>query len=120
MTDSSDGAEPTRINFPPLLNGLDFLESTVTLLAAGEDVPTRNLKYAVVHLAAAVETLFKARLALKDPALVWASSHEYDAAKHATGAFQRCKWEDARKRVQRECMPETTLLTPRYFKVWGS
>ncbi|MEV2264953.1 hypothetical protein AB0J13_40720 [Streptomyces anulatus] len=116
MTDRGDGVEPTRVNFPPVLNGLDFLESTVTLLSAGEDVPPRNLKYAVVHLAAAVETLFKARLALKDPALVWAFSLEYDAAKHATGAFQSCKWEEARKRVQRECAPETTLLTPRYFK----
>lgn len=68
------------VNFPPVLNGLDFLESTVDLLAVKGDVPSRNLKYAVVHLASTAETLFKARLAMKKPALVWAKPDAYDRA----------------------------------------
>ncbi|MFM9697853.1 hypothetical protein [Streptomyces europaeiscabiei] len=114
-SESGHGAR-TPIHFPPVLNGLDFLESTVTLLGVEGDVPPRNLKYAVVHLAAAVETLLKARLALEDPKLVWTRSDQYDEAKHAAGDFSSVGWEDARKRVKRECPPETELLEPRYFK----
>ncbi|MFF9212874.1 MULTISPECIES: hypothetical protein [unclassified Streptomyces] len=104
------------VNFPPVLNGLDFLESTVDLLAVKEDVPPRNLKYAVVHLASAAETLFKARLATKSPALVWAKPDAYDPGKHARGDFISCGWEDARKRVIKECNLATELLEPRHFK----
>ncbi|MFI7236969.1 hypothetical protein [Streptomyces cyaneofuscatus] len=114
-SDEPEDLDDARVNFPPVLNGLDYLESTVKLLSGGEDVPPQNLKYAVLHLAAAVETLLKARLALKDPALVWADSSEYNEAKHRTGHFTSCKWGEARKRVLRECAPETTLLAPRYF-----
>jgi hypothetical protein len=85
----SDRGTRTPVHFPPVLNGLDFLESTVTLLAVEGNVPPRNLKYAVVHLAAAVETLLKARLALEDPKLVWTRSDQYDGAKHAAGDFNR-------------------------------
>ncbi|MFF4543662.1 hypothetical protein ACFY1J_05355 [Streptomyces sp. NPDC001406] len=112
---ATKGSGPS-INFPPVLNGLDFLESTVDLLAAQEEVPPRNLKYAVVHLASAAETLFKARLAMKNPALVWATPDGYDPAKHARGDFKSCGWEDARKRVIKECDLDTTLLEPRHFK----
>ncbi|WP_371605062.1 hypothetical protein OG345_41690 (plasmid) [Streptomyces sp. NBC_01220] len=106
----------TPVHFPPVLNGLDFLESTATLLSVEGDVPPRNLKYAVVHLAAAVETLLKARLALEDPRMVWTYSDQYDEAKHAAGAFRSVDWEEARKRVKKECAPETELLEPRFFK----
>lgn len=109
----------TPVHFPPVLNGLDFLESTATLLSVNGDVPPRNLKYAVVHLAAAVETLLKARLALEDPKLVWTRSELFDEAKHAAGDFNSVGWEEARKRVkkvQRECPPDTKLLEPRFFK----
>lgn len=109
------GSGPS-VNFPPVLNGLDFLESTVDLLAVKEDVPPRNLKYAVVHLASAAETLFKARLAMKKPALVWAIPDAYDPGKHARGDFKSCGWEDARKRVIQECDLEAELLEPRHFK----
>ncbi|MFB7576364.1 hypothetical protein [Streptomyces sp. NPDC056165] len=104
------------VNFPPVLNGLDFLESTVDLLAVKGEVSPRNLKYAVVHLASAAETLFKARLAMKTPALVWAKPDAYDPGKHARGDFQSCGWEDARKRVIKKCDLETELLEPRHFK----
>ncbi|MFI9248161.1 hypothetical protein ACIGXF_37655 [Streptomyces sp. NPDC053086] len=104
------------VNFPPVLNGLDFLESTVDLLAVKGDVPPRNLKYAVVHLASAAETLFKARLAMKKPALVWAKPDTYDPGNHARGDFQSCGWQDARKRVIAEFDLDTELLAPRHFK----
>ncbi|MFF4140828.1 hypothetical protein ACFY0A_05425 [Streptomyces sp. NPDC001698] len=116
MTDTSAKAGGPSVNFPPVLNGLDFLESTVDLLSVKEDVPPRNLKYAVVHLASAAETLFKARLAMKTPALVWAAPGDYDPARHVRGDFKSCGWEDARKRVIKECSLETELLEPRHFR----
>ncbi|MGW0955395.1 hypothetical protein [Streptomyces sp. NPDC002545] len=116
MSESHGEGNPTRVNFPPVLNGLDFLESAAELLAAEGTVSPRNLKYAVVHLAAGVETILKARLALEDPALVWASSGEYDEVKHKLGDFKSVGWEDARKRVKRHCTPETDLPQPRFFK----
>lgn len=115
-TGSKDNLARTPVHFPPVLNGLDFLESAATLLSVEGDVPPRNLKYAVVHLAAAVETLLKARLALEDPRLVWVNSDIYDEAKHASGEFNSVAWEEARKRVKNKCAPETELLEPRFFK----
>jgi hypothetical protein len=48
---------------PPVDNGLDYLVSVVDHLR-GEEVGRRELKYAVVHLQAAVECLLKYRLEL--------------------------------------------------------
>lgn len=105
-----------KVHFPPVLNGLDFLESAAELLATEGALPPRNLKYAVVHLAAAVETLLKARLAVEHPRLVWANSDEYTETKHRMGDFKSVGWEDARKRVKKHCPPEKELPPPRVFK----
>jgi len=116
VTAHQDDNTSGDVHFPPVLNGLDFLESAAELLAVEGAVPPRNLKYAVVHLAAAVETLLKARLALKHPNLVWVDSDAYDEAKHRRGDFKSVAWEDARKRVKRHCDPSTELPPPRVFK----
>ncbi|MEU2606606.1 hypothetical protein [Streptomyces albus] len=122
MTASRTDHEPPktdqrRIHFPPILNGLDYLESTVTLLGPTEGEPSaRDVKYAVLHLQAAVETLLKARLALKEAKLVWVKPDEYEEQKHQAGAFKSVGWEDAIKRVKRECEPTTKIGPPRIYK----
>ncbi|MFD5079605.1 hypothetical protein [Streptomyces sp. NPDC058371] len=69
------------VNFPPVQNGLDYLLSVVEHLAtekpprhgaprAPEDATPRKLKYAVLHLQAAVEVLLKYRLQLEHWTLV--------------------------------------------------
>jgi hypothetical protein len=49
-----------HIMFRPVDNGLDYLESVIEHLRGEPD--QRNLKYAVLHLQAAVEVLLKIRL----------------------------------------------------------
>ncbi|MEU3664491.1 hypothetical protein AB0E77_32860 [Streptomyces sp. NPDC032940] len=66
----------SEVHFPPINNGLDYLISVVEHLEAGDErVSARDLKYAVLHLAAGAEVLLKARLqhehwslVFKDPA----------------------------------------------------
>lgn len=76
------------IAFPPLANGIDYLESVVENLQ-GE--PTnRELKYAILHLVAGTEVLLKARLAEEH----WSLSFEHPgkATKEAwsAGEFRSC------------------------------
>jgi hypothetical protein len=55
-----EGVAPLKkINFPPIQNGFDYLMSTVEHLR--ERPTARDLKYAVLHLQAAVEVLLKVR-----------------------------------------------------------
>ncbi|MFI1702997.1 hypothetical protein [Streptomyces griseoruber] len=59
------GRERDReVDFPPIENGVDYLRSVVEHLTsdAGDGPSPRSLKYAVLHLQAAVEVLLKARL----------------------------------------------------------
>ncbi|MYW69058.1 hypothetical protein GTY65_34040 [Streptomyces sp. SID8379] len=53
-----------KIHYPPLANGIDYLSDVVERLGRKEGQPPsdRDLKYAVLHLQAAVEVLLKARL----------------------------------------------------------
>jgi hypothetical protein len=55
----ASGSEP-QVDFPPVLNGLDYLVSVVEHLS--DDATPRDLKYAVLHLQAGTEVLLKARL----------------------------------------------------------
>lgn len=56
-------ASEPQIDFPPVRNGLDYLVSVVSHLNENEsEVTPRDVKYAVLHLEAAVELLLKARL----------------------------------------------------------
>lgn len=48
------------LDFQPLNNGMDFLESAIAHLQDDDEPP--NLKYAVLHLQAAAEVLLKVRL----------------------------------------------------------
>ncbi|MEW1657924.1 hypothetical protein [Streptomyces sp. NPDC093707] len=50
------------VEFPPVANGIDYLASVVAHLTRTEPPGARDLKYAILHLQAAVEVLLKARL----------------------------------------------------------
>ncbi|MFB7191620.1 serine/arginine repetitive matrix protein 1 [Streptomyces sp. NPDC056230] len=61
-----------QLDFPPVRNGLDYLASVVEHLDETEfEVTPRDVKYAVLHLQAAVEVLFKARLLAEHWTLVF-------------------------------------------------
>jgi hypothetical protein len=84
-----------RFHFPALANGLDFLRSAVELLGRKGGPEPRDLKYAVLHLRTAAEVIFKARLEIHDPSLVWAQPGEFDKTKHRAGDFNSCSAEKA-------------------------
>lgn len=108
--DSAGKGNEDVTDFPPVINGLDFLESTVELLTKESTPSPRDQKYAVVHLAAAFEVILKARLEIEEPALTWAKPDEFNEAKHKVGDFKSVQWEDTLKRIRQKCGPETQLL----------
>ncbi|MFF5893930.1 serine/arginine repetitive matrix protein 1 [Streptomyces globisporus] len=76
---------PPQLNFPPVRNGLDYLASVVEHLDETESqVTPRDVKYAVLHLQAAVEVLFKARLLAEHWTLVF--TNPGDATRKALDA----------------------------------
>ncbi|MGY1528054.1 hypothetical protein ACW69C_30515 [Streptomyces sp. MN3] len=60
----------------------------------------RDVKYGVLHLQAAVETLLKARLEIHDPRLVWTKTAAFDEGKHKAGDFSSCRVEVALERLR--------------------
>jgi hypothetical protein len=54
------GIPATKLGFQPVVNGVDFLDSAITHLLKPHDA--RSVKYAVLHLQAAIEILVKVRL----------------------------------------------------------
>jgi hypothetical protein len=68
---------PPQLNFPLVRNGLDYLESVVDHLDESKSMVTnRDVKYAVLHLHAAVEVLLKARLLVEHWSLVFSKPGE--------------------------------------------
>ncbi len=57
---TASGKPSTELAFEPILNGVDFLDRAIHELLEAHD--PRELKYAVLHLQAAVEILVKVRL----------------------------------------------------------
>ncbi|MDR3081009.1 MAG: hypothetical protein LBV60_08785, partial [Streptomyces sp.] len=95
------GKQSEDFNFPALVNGLDFLVSAVGSLSGDEGKPgPRDVKYAVLHLQAAVETLLKARLEIHDPKLVWTKVSAFDQRKHEAGDFNSCSVKIALERLR--------------------
>ncbi|MFJ2627634.1 hypothetical protein ACIO6T_30605 [Streptomyces sp. NPDC087532] len=86
------------MHFPVILNGLDYLHSSVSSLV--DEPEGRKLKYAVLHLQFAAETLFKARLELHDPALVWVKTAQFDERLHQQGVFKSVGTKDALERLR--------------------
>lgn len=88
---------PKRIKFPPLENGLDYLTSVVDHLRGEPD--QRDLKYAVLHLQAAVEVLLKARLIRQDWSLVFKDPNTASQLAFAKGDFQSIGLKDTLTRL---------------------
>ncbi|PJE98138.1 hypothetical protein CUT44_08775 [Streptomyces carminius] len=86
-TDGRDLA--AEVHYPPLDNGLDYLVSVVDHLR-GEEVGRRELKYAVVHLQAAVECLLKYRLELEHWSLVFKNPGDAKRSKLDDGSLDSC------------------------------
>ncbi|MGW3669247.1 hypothetical protein [Streptomyces sp. NPDC005141] len=98
--------------FPVIINGLDYLHSSVSSLVG--EPKGRALKYAVLHLQFAAETLFKARLELHDAALVWVKREKFDERLHRLGDFKSVGTKDALERLRdeggsRTRSPQTTV-----------
>ncbi|MFE4967558.1 hypothetical protein [Streptomyces sp. NPDC056660] len=88
------------MHFPFVVNGLDYLHSSVISLV--DELEGRALKYAVLHLQFAAETLFKARLEMHAPAQVWQRPEKYDGRLHRLGEFVSVKPEGALERLRDE------------------
>ncbi|MDQ1031316.1 DNA-directed RNA polymerase subunit RPC12/RpoP [Streptomyces umbrinus] len=68
---------PAQLDFPLVRNGLDYLASVVDHLGKNESMVTeQDVKYAVLHLHAAVEVLLKARLLSEHWSLVFSEPHQ--------------------------------------------
>jgi hypothetical protein len=87
------------VSFPPLMNGLDFLEDAVERLRGAPN--DKDLKYAVLHLHAGVEVLLKYRLICHDWHLVLAdSSAATTEDEYNNGQFRSIGVGEALKRLQ--------------------
>lgn len=87
----------THVDFSPLENGLDYMESAVEHLQGN---PTsRDLKYAVLHLAAAIEVLLKMRLVREHWSLIFEDVRAATLAKYNGGDFKSVGAMDALTRL---------------------
>ena len=87
-----------NVSFPPLENGLDYMESAVELLADTPD--QRDLKYAVLHIAAAIEVLLKMRLEQEHWSLIFSKIDLATRERHTAGDFHSVTVDDAITRLQ--------------------
>lgn len=88
-----------HMEYPPVLNGLDYLLSVVDLLS-GAPGP-RELKYAVLHLQAGTEVLLKARLLREHWSLVVNDPGKASWDKYNSGDFVSCGTEEAIHRLRK-------------------
>ncbi|MFD4933380.1 hypothetical protein [Streptomyces virginiae] len=91
--------EPVKIAFGPVENGLDYLIS-VTKHLKGDPAP-RDLKYAILHLAAAAEVLLKARLQGEHWSLVFEKPETATRESFDNADFRSCGSIEALDRLQR-------------------
>ncbi|MET7621783.1 serine/arginine repetitive matrix protein 1 [Streptomyces sp. NPDC001450] len=92
---------PPQLDFPPVRNGLDYLASVVDHLDENQsEVTDRDVKYAVLHLQAAVEVLFKARLYAEHWTLVFANADEATPKKRDSADFKSVTTEAAITRLR--------------------
>ncbi|WP_406122367.1 hypothetical protein OHQ89_10055 [Streptomyces canus] len=92
----------SEVHFPPINNGLDYLISVVEHLEADEErVSARDLKYAVLHLAAGAEVLLKARLQQEHWALVFKDPARASHDELVKGTLLSCSPEETVNRLQK-------------------
>ncbi|MFE3875400.1 hypothetical protein ACFXPX_13490 [Kitasatospora sp. NPDC059146] len=87
-----------EVHYPPVENALDYLVSVVEHLQ-GEEVGRRELKYAVVHLQAAVECLLKYRLEQEHWSLVFKNPGEAKRSELDDGSLSSCTVEQTLTRL---------------------
>ncbi|UNZ18509.1 hypothetical protein [Streptomyces sp. 891-h] len=93
------GAE---VDFPPVVNGIDYLLSVTTRLAGRDSRLTpRDLKYAILHLQAAAEVLVKYRLQLEHWSLVFKDPGMAKKEDLASGELSSCTLSEAGERLRR-------------------
>ncbi|MEV4055177.1 hypothetical protein AB0J55_28585 [Amycolatopsis sp. NPDC049688] len=101
MSDSQggEGRGPSgnSLEFDPIVNGVDFLDSAISHLAASAD--PRRLKYAVLHLQAAIEILVKIRLQREGIEHIFEDPYSADENKLKQGAFRSVTLNAAIKRL---------------------
>ncbi|MFE2181382.1 hypothetical protein [Streptomyces sp. NPDC059455] len=98
-TRASGGLRQQELHFPPLLNGADYLVSVVDHLTKDEVGP-RDLKYAVLHLQAAIEVLLKERLHREHWALVFSDPGQANLRRFHEGDFESCTTKQAVQRLR--------------------
>lgn len=98
-TNASRDARQHELHFPPLRNGADYLVSVVDHLTK-DDVGPRDLKYAVLHLQAAIEVLLKERLSREHWTLVFSDPGQASLRRFHEGDFESCTTKQAVQRLQ--------------------
>ncbi|MEU6261565.1 hypothetical protein [Streptomyces sp. NPDC047043] len=79
------------MDFTPVRNGMDFLLSAFDHLSQSDGSPeARDVKYAVLHLQAAVEVLLKARLIREHWSLVFSEPGKAKRVDYEAGRFASC------------------------------
>jgi hypothetical protein len=96
----------TQINEPgelyqydPVVNGVDFLDSAITNLLDSKN--PRRLKYAVLHLQAAIEILVKVRLQREGFEHIFEDPYSADEGKLRQGKFRSVTLNAALKRLNK-------------------
>lgn len=91
----------SEVVFPPVPNGLDYLLSVVEHLESGDErVSARDLKYAVLHLAAGAEVLLKARLQLEHWSLVFKDPGQAKRSELENGTLKSCGPDETVQRLK--------------------
>lgn len=88
------------IQFSLLENGLDFVVSALDYLE--EDQP-ENIKYAILHLSAGIELIFKERLRCEDWTLLFSKIEAADEQLYQNGDFHSVDFEKSIKRLEENC-----------------
>ncbi|MFD0503862.1 hypothetical protein ACFQ0G_14525 [Streptomyces chiangmaiensis] len=92
------GSQPD-VDFPPVQNGIDYLLSVTDHLTHGDPPEPRDLKYAILHLQAAVEVLLKARLQREHWSQVFKNPGAATRARFESGDFESCTTDAALDRL---------------------
>lgn len=91
----------SEVFFPPVPNGLDYLVSVGEYLALGDErISARDLKYAVLHLAAGAEVLLKARLQLEHWSLVFKDPGQAKRSELEAGTLKSCGPDETVQRLK--------------------
>lgn len=88
----------TALGFQPVVNGVDFLDSAITHLLTPHDA--RSVKYAVLHLQAAIEILVKVRLQRESWEQVFDEPEGADINKLTQGKFRSVSLPTALSRLR--------------------